>query len=49
MIYNKWVKPNYERECIVRNMTNIFLQEMMSNALKKILKSFEDSLIEVVF
>ncbi len=29
-------------------MTNILLQEMMSNALRKILKSSEGSLIEVV-
>ncbi len=46
--HNKWVEPNYERERIVRNMTNILLQEMMSNALKKILKGFEGSLVEVV-
>ncbi len=46
--HNKWVELNYERECIVRNMTNILLQEMMSNALRKILKGSESSLVEVV-
>ncbi len=46
--HNKWVKPNYEQKCITRNMTNIFLQEMMSNALKKILKGSEGSLVKVV-
>src|SRR6266498_4125159 len=46
--YNKWVEPNYERERIARNMTNILLQEMMSNALGKILKGSEGSLVEVV-
>ncbi len=30
-------------------MTNILLQEMMSNALRKILKNSEGSLVEVVF
>ena len=25
VIHNKWVEPNYERERIARNMTNIFL------------------------
>ena len=47
--HNKWVEPNYEQECIARNMTNILLQEMISNALRKILKGSEDSLVEVVF
>ena len=46
--HNKWVEPNYERERIARNMTNILLQEMMSNALEKILKGSEGSLVEVV-
>ncbi len=30
-------------------MTNILLQEMMSNALRKIFKGSEGSLVEVVF
>src|SRR6266498_2864277 len=33
---------------LARNMTNILLQEMMSNALGKILKGSEGSLVEVV-
>ena len=27
--YNKWVESNYEQERIAKNITNIFLQEMM--------------------
>ncbi len=46
--HNKWVKPNYKQERIARIMTNILLQEMMSNAFRKILKGSEDFLIEVV-
>src|SRR6266498_3625927 len=46
--HNKWIELNYEREHITRNMTNILLQEMMSNALGKILKGSEGSLVEVV-
>src|SRR6266545_287678 len=46
--YNKWVEPNYEQERIARNMTNILLQEIMSNVLGKILKGSEGSLVEVV-
>ncbi len=48
VIYSKWVEPNYEWEYIARNMTNILLQEMMSNVFKKILKGSEGSLVEVV-
>ena len=48
VIHNKWVELNYEWERIARNMTNILLQEMMSNALRKILKSSKNSLVEVV-
>ncbi len=47
--HNKWVELNYKWEHIVRNMTNILLQEMMSNALRKIFKGSEGSLVEVVF
>ena len=47
--YNKWVEPNYEWKCIVRNMINILLQEMMSNVFGKILKGSEGFLVEVVF
>src|SRR6266498_879398 len=46
--HNKWVELNYERERIARNMTNILLQEMMTNALEKILKGSEGFLVEVV-
>src|SRR6266540_1455877 len=46
--HNKWVELNYERERIAKNMTNILLQEMMSNALEKILKGSKGSLVEVV-
>ncbi len=46
--YNKWIESNHEWKHIVRNMTNILLQEMISNALRKILNSFEGFFIEVV-
>ena len=46
--HNKCVELNYEWEYIARNMTNILLQEMMSNALRKIFKGSESSLVEVI-
>ncbi|CAG8813877.1 5832_t:CDS:1, partial [Gigaspora rosea] len=39
---------DYDQEHIARNVTNIFLQEVKSNALRKILRGFEGSLVEVV-
>ncbi len=48
VIHNKWIESNYEQECIVRNMTHIFLQEIISNILRKIFKDSEGFLIEVV-
>ncbi len=48
VIHNKWVELNYEQEHIARNMINILLQEIMSNALRKILKSSKGFLVKVV-
>ncbi|CAG8489861.1 17288_t:CDS:2, partial [Cetraspora pellucida] len=48
VVHDRWVEESYGRERIARNVTDILLQEVKSNALHKVLRGSEGSKVEIV-
>ncbi|RIB21551.1 hypothetical protein C2G38_2176286 [Gigaspora rosea] len=43
VVHDRWIEENYGRERIARNVANVLLQEVKSNALHKVLRGSEGS------
>ncbi len=41
ILYDQWVKEEYKKECIAKRITDVLLQEIVSN-------NFKNSLIEII-
>ncbi|CAG8740052.1 15740_t:CDS:2, partial [Racocetra persica] len=46
--YDQWVEEEYEKECVVRGIIDVLLQEIKLNVLYKVTHGSENSLVEII-
>ncbi|CAG8703183.1 34095_t:CDS:2 [Gigaspora margarita] len=48
VVHNRWIEENYGRKRIARNIADVLLQEVKSNALHKVLRGSKGSKVEII-
>ena len=46
--HDQWVEEEHEKECVVRGIIDVLLQEIKLNAFYKVSNSSENSFVEII-